>query len=157
MDRDVIARKLEQLRHHAARIESKKPFRAEDLAANEDLRDVVVFNLVQAVEVCVDVGMHVVAESSLPPPESMGEVFDRLSELSVFSSQDQETALARRLKQAVGFRNVAVHGYATLDLAAVLRACESGLEDLRRFAAAIAIKYVKPEGEAPPGSNSNPR
>ena len=36
MDRDVIARKLEQLRHHAARIESKKPFRAEDLAANTE-------------------------------------------------------------------------------------------------------------------------
>ncbi len=156
MDRDVIARKIEQLRHHVARIESKKPFRAEDLAANEDLRDVVVFNLVQAVEVCVDVGMHIVSESSLPPPESMGEVFDRLSGLSVFSPRGEDTELVRRLKQAVGFRNVAVHGYTALDLGAVLRACEAGLEDLRRFAAAIGSKYLKPEGEAPPGPDSNP-
>lgn len=145
MDRDVIARKLEQLRHHVARIESKKPFLAADLAAGEDLRDVVVFNLVQAVEVCVDVGMHIVSESSLPPPESMGEVFDRLAGLSVFSSRAEDTELVRRLKQAVGFRNVAVHGYAALDLDAVTRACETGLEDLRQFAATIGNKYLKPE------------
>jgi len=145
MDRDVIARKLEQLRHHVARIESKKPFRAEDLAAGEDLRDVVVFNLIQAVEVCVDVGMHVVAASSLPPPESMGEVFDRLALLSVFSSRPEGAALVRRLRQAVGFRNVAVHGYAALDLVAVADACETGLEDLKQFAAAIAAKYLGPQ------------
>ena len=64
MDRDVIARKLEQLRHHVARIESKKLFGIEALAADADLRDVVVFNLIQSVEVCVDVGMHIVSESS---------------------------------------------------------------------------------------------
>lgn len=115
MDRDVIARKLEQLRHHVARIESKKPFGIETLAADADLRDVVVFNLIQSVEVCVDVGMHIVSESSARPPETMGEVFDRLSDLPAFSSRDMDAGLARRLRQAVGFRNVAVHGYAALD------------------------------------------
>lgn len=87
MDRDVIARKLEQLRHHVARIESKKPFGIEVLAADEDLRDVVVFNLIQSVEVCVDVGMHIISESSSPPPETMSEVFDRLFELPALSRE----------------------------------------------------------------------
>ena len=49
------------------------------------------------------------------PPETMGEVFDRLSDLPAFSSRDMDAGLARRLRQAVGFRNVAVHGYAALD------------------------------------------
>lgn len=145
MDRDVIARKLEQLRHHVARIESKKPFGIEVLAADEDLRDVVVFNLIQSVEVCVDVGMHIISESSSPPPETMSEVFDRLFELPAFSSRAKDAGLARRLRKAVGFRNVAVHGYAALDLAAVSSACEEGLEDLRQFAAAIAEKYPAPK------------
>jgi uncharacterized protein YutE (UPF0331/DUF86 family) len=155
VDRDVIARKIERLRHHVARIESKKPFGVEGLAAGEDLRDIVVFNLVQAVEVCVDVGMHIVSDSSLQPPESMGEVFDRLAELSTFSSRPDGAGLVRRLKQAVGFRNVAVHGYVSLDLDAVHRACDSGLEDLRQFGAAIGEKYLKPEGEPPPGPGSS--
>lgn len=146
MDRDVIARKLEQLRHHVARIESKKPFGIEVLAADEDLRDVVVFNLIQSVEVCVDVGMHIISESSSPPPETMSEVFDRLFELPSFSSRDKDAGLARRLRKAVGFRNVAVHGYAAVDLGAVLSACEEGLEDLRQFAAAIAQEYPTPKG-----------
>jgi len=145
MDRDVIARKLEQLRHHVARVESKKPFRVADLSADEDLRDVVVFNLIQAVEVCVDVGMHIVSASSLPPPESMGEVFDRLASLSVFSSRPDGAALVRRLRQSVGFRNVAVHGYAALDLDAVASACETGIEDLKEYAAAIGDKYLGPQ------------
>lgn len=145
MDRDVIARKLEQLRHYVARIESKKPFGIEALATDQDLRDVVVFNLIQSVEVCVDVGMHIISESSAPPPETMGEVFDRLFELPAFSSPGKDAGLARRLRKAVGFRNVAVHGYAALDLAAVSSACEEGLEDLRQFTAAIAEKYPTPK------------
>jgi hypothetical protein len=83
VDRDVIARKIEQPRRHVARIEAKKPFRAADLAAGEDLR------------------------------------------------------------------------YASLDLDAVHRACDSGLEDLRQFGAAIGEKYLKPEGETPPGPGSS--
>lgn len=142
MDRDVIARKIERLRHHVARIESKKPFGAADLAASDDLRDIVVFNLVQAVEVCVDLGMHLLSESDLAPPESMGEVFDRLAELSLFGAEADGAQLANRLKRAVGFRNAAVHAYAKLDLDAVVRACEGGLADLKRFAAAVQARCL---------------
>ncbi|MCX7960491.1 MAG: DUF86 domain-containing protein [Burkholderiales bacterium] len=106
MDRDIIARKLEQLRRHVARVESKKPFGPAELAHDEDLRDVVVFNLVQAVETWVDIGMHLLSETEVPPPESMGEVFDRLRELSVFGDPARGLRLANRLKRAVGFRNV---------------------------------------------------
>lgn len=137
MDRDVVARKLEQLRHHVARIESKKPLDAAGLAGDEDLRDIVVFNLVQAVEVCVDIGMHIVSETDLRPPESMGDVFDRLDSLGVLAAEPGEGELARRLRQAVGLRNVAVHGYAELDFDMVEQACGQGLDDLRRFASAI--------------------
>ncbi|MEW5864660.1 MAG: HepT-like ribonuclease domain-containing protein [Pseudomonadota bacterium] len=106
MDRDVIARKIERLRHHVARIESKKPFGAADLAASDDLRDIVVFNL------------------------------------SLFGGEADGAQLANRLKRAVGFRNAAVHAYAKLDLDAVVRACEGGLADLKRFAAAVQARCL---------------
>ena len=102
VDRDVVARKLEQLRHHVARIDSKKPLDAAALAGDEDPRDIVVFNLVQAVEVCVEVGMHIVSETELPPPESMGDVFDPPESLGVLAAEPGGGGLARRLRQAVG-------------------------------------------------------
>jgi len=143
VDRDVVARKLEQLRHHVARIESKKPLDAAGLAGDEDLRDIVVFNLVQAVEVCVDVGMHIVSDTNLKPPESMGEVFDRLHKLGVLGAEPDGGELAQRLRQAVGLRNVAVHGYAELDFDMVDQACGQGLDDLRQFASSIESAYLK--------------
>jgi uncharacterized protein YutE (UPF0331/DUF86 family) len=154
VDRDIIARKLERLRHHVARIDSKKPFGAGDLGANEDLRDVVVFNLVQAVEVCVDIGMHIVSESELAPPESMGEVFERLAALPAFPPGSADRDAMLRLKKAVGFRNVAVHAYATLALDAVEHACGEGLADLAQFAAVVGRKYLAAEENGMPGEGA---
>lgn len=42
MDRDVIERKLESLRHCIARVRTKRPPAAESLAADADLQDVLV-------------------------------------------------------------------------------------------------------------------
>ena len=49
MDREVIAQKLESLRHCLQRIESKCPADAQTLATDPDLQDIVALNLSRAV------------------------------------------------------------------------------------------------------------
>ncbi len=51
MDRDVIERKLEALRHCIGRVRSKRPSDAQALAADVDVQDVLVLNLSRAVQV----------------------------------------------------------------------------------------------------------
>jgi uncharacterized protein YutE (UPF0331/DUF86 family) len=104
MDRDVIERKLESPRHCIARIRAKRPPTAVSLAAAADLQDVLALNLSRAVQVCVDIGAHLLAPSGSAPPATMGETFTRLGEVGLI-----DTELAARLRNAVGFRNIAVH------------------------------------------------
>lgn len=142
MDREVIERKLEALRRHVERIESKRPFALERLKTDNDLQDVVVLNLIQAIQVSVDIGMHLLSARALAAPETMGHVFDSLAASGIIAS-----GLAARMKGTVGFRNLAVHAYDRIDWAIVLAICETRLEDLREFADDVVTSLdVKREG-----------
>jgi len=46
--------------------------------------------------------------------------------------------LAKRMKSAVGFRNLAVHQYEAMDWAIVHATCTRHLDDFRMFARVIA-------------------
>lgn len=80
MDRLIVERKLDSLQRCLARIVSKRPDTAEALKADMDLQDVLVLNLSRAVQICVDLAAHLISDLSLPPPDTMGEAFDRLAE-----------------------------------------------------------------------------
>jgi uncharacterized protein YutE (UPF0331/DUF86 family) len=110
MVRDVIERKLDALRHCIARVRAKRPATAASLAADADLQDVLVLNLSRAVQVCVDIGAHLLAPSGAVPPATMGETFTRLGEAGLIDAE-----LAHRMRGAVGFRNIAVHNCEAID------------------------------------------
>jgi uncharacterized protein YutE (UPF0331/DUF86 family) len=133
MDRDVIERKLEALRHCIARVRAKRPPTAESLAADADLQDVLVLNLSRAVQVCVDIGAHLLAPSGSAPPQTMGETFTRLGEAGLIDAE-----LAARLRSAVGFRDIAVHNYETIDWGIVWLLAGSPLDDFEAFARQVA-------------------
>ena len=110
-----------------------------------DLQDVLVLNITRAVQLCVDLAAHLLAAQSLPAPKSMGEAFAQLEEIGLIDSD-----LALALRKVVGFRNVAVHAYDTLDLQIVHAIATRGLRDLERFAAVVAERSARPGGEAQP-------
>ena len=109
MDRDVINRKLESLRRCIARIESKRPIRPDVLRVNYDLQDIIALNLERAVQTCVDIAAHVISQTELPVPSTMGEGFARLAELRVISPQ-----VATSLQKAVAFRTILVQNYTNI-------------------------------------------
>jgi uncharacterized protein YutE (UPF0331/DUF86 family) len=133
MDRKLIEEKLESLRRTLARVESKCPESDKALAGDADLQDIIVVNLTRVVQICVDVASHVIADSNEQPPETMGAVFDALVSVGVLSPE-----IAVRMKKAVGFRNIAVHNYRTLDWKIVHAICRSGLGDFAEFAKAVS-------------------
>jgi uncharacterized protein YutE (UPF0331/DUF86 family) len=51
--------------------------------------------------------------------------------------------LANRLKQAVGFRNLAVHNYDAIDWGIVHDICRNHLVDFRQYAALILQPLLK--------------
>lgn len=132
MDRDVIARKLDSLIRCVHRIETKRPATVEELASDIDLQDILSVNLERAVQLCVDIGAHVIADLEVPPPQTMGEVFSTLAAASVIPDN-----IAAALRKAVGFRNLSVHSYDQVDWQRVFEIAHNRLNDFRAFSQAI--------------------
>jgi uncharacterized protein YutE (UPF0331/DUF86 family) len=137
MDPLILREKLESLRRCIDRVERRRPPKVEQLEADVDLQDIIVLNLTRAVQVCVDIGTHIIGGTEEAAPQSMGEVFETLERLGVISNA---TSLAMR--KAVGFRNVAVHNYSAMNWAIVHAIGDRHLEDFKRFARETSLRYL---------------
>jgi uncharacterized protein YutE (UPF0331/DUF86 family) len=138
VDREVIEQKLESLRRCLQRVADKCPADPESLARDPDLQDIVALNLTRAVQLCVDIGAHVIAGMGVPPPNTMGQTFDALAMGGAIPEN-----LAIRLKKAVGFRNIAVHNYDAIDWVIVHNIARHGLSDFTQFAKAIGSRLAR--------------
>lgn len=138
MDREIVEQKLESLRRSLQRIKTKCPPDPQTLVANIDLQDIVTFNLSRAVQICVDIGTHLIAGMEVPPPDTMGQTFDILAQQGVL-----DDTLATRLKKAVGFRNIAIHNYERINWMIVHSIARHHLVDFTEFAKMVALKLEK--------------
>jgi len=114
MDWRIVTEKLESLRRCSHRVQEKTPQQREKFLTDLDLQDIIVLNLSRAIQLCVDIGAHLIAASQEKTPATMGETFDILHRMQVIDSR-----ITIRMKKAVGFRNIAVHGYQEIDFAIV--------------------------------------
>ena len=133
MDRLIVSEKLESLRRCLTRIQQKTPPEQETLSQDPDVQDILVVNLTRAVQLCVDIGSHIVSESSASAPKTMSEVFEILENLGAITPPT-----CKALQQAVGFRNIAVHNYDSIDWEIVWTICNKSLADFGRFSSEIA-------------------
>jgi uncharacterized protein YutE (UPF0331/DUF86 family) len=83
-----------------------------------------------AIQACIDIGAHLIAERNLEMPSDYRSVFESLTAVEL------DPELAERLGRAAGMRNVLVHDYLEVDDQVVWSALED-LDDLRRFAAYV--------------------
>jgi uncharacterized protein YutE (UPF0331/DUF86 family) len=132
VDWPLIEQKLESLRRSIQRVKEKCPDNAVALGNDYDAQDILALNLTRAVQMCVDIGTHIVAGSEYPPPVTMGKTFDILFEAGIISA-----SLADRMKKAVGFRNLAVHNYDSINWSIVFAIATAHLEDFEEFAKAV--------------------
>lgn len=138
MDQEVIEHKLESLRRCLQRVADKCPPSPEMLERDSDLQDIITLNLTRAVQLCVDIGAHLIAGMEVPPPDTMGQTFDALVKAGVIHEN-----LAMQLKQAVGFRNVAVHNYEEINWTIVHTIARHHLGDFTEFARVIVSRLAR--------------
>ncbi|MFC4260545.1 DUF86 domain-containing protein [Marinobacter lacisalsi] len=130
MDEQLVAQKLESLRRCIQRVESRLPEDLNTLLTDLDAQDIVSLNLTRAVQMCVDIASHWLAENAeATAPKTMGQAFDALAQSGVI-----DTELAIRLRKSVGFRNVMVHNYDDVNWEIVFAICQYHLGDFREFA-----------------------
>ncbi|CBE67975.1 conserved protein of unknown function [Candidatus Methylomirabilis oxygeniifera] len=89
-----------------------------------------------AIEVCVDIANHIIADRGLRVPATYAETFEVLGEAGLLDTAQRE-AMIRMCK----FRNVIIHDYTRVDPTIVVQILREHLEDFPRFKAA-ALKWI---------------
>ncbi|MBI5500889.1 MAG: DUF86 domain-containing protein [Deltaproteobacteria bacterium] len=130
VDPDVLRAKTTAVRHHVARIRRRLPLSADTLDADEDLRDILLLNLQQAIQGCIDLAIHVCADENLGPAENPAAAFALLAGAGRIPAD-----LSLRLASASGLRNLIVHRYGDLRTSQIVEGLDRDLADLERFVA----------------------
>jgi len=110
MDQALIEEKIESLRRCVKRIEQKRAPSVDALREDWDTQDILTVNLTRAVQICVDIAAHLMASTNQPPPDTMAGAIAELETLNIIPD-----SLSHRLQGAVGFRNIAIHAYRSID------------------------------------------
>ena len=103
------------------------------MEANLDKQEIIILNLQRAVQICVDIGNHVLLDFDSGTPSTMAETFRKLAQNNLISD-----STADNLCHAVGFRNIAVHQYENLDCKIIYAIITKHLDDFRDFSKEIS-------------------
>jgi uncharacterized protein YutE (UPF0331/DUF86 family) len=139
-DRDLVEKKLAQIETYVG--ELRRLARPELLGSDVREERFVTHTLQLAIQAALDVASHIVSDERLGEPRTNRELFDLLERGGFVAA-----SLAPSLRNMVGFRNILVHGYDTVDLAIVRDIMERHLDDLLAFAAAVRVVIGKPSGD----------
>lgn len=125
---DVLINKVAAIERAIRRVREEYAGDDRNLVANQTRQDAIILNLQRACESSIDAAMHLVRVQRLGVPQETREAFTLLEGAGVIDGD-----LSDRLKKMVGFRNVAIHDYQTLNLDIVRRIILDHLEDFLAF------------------------
>lgn len=129
---DVILNKAASIERCLRRITEEYAGNPHNLVANQTKQDAIVLNLQRACETSIDLAMYVISQRRLGLPQESRDAFTLLQTAGLLPAD-----LAARMQRMVGFRNVAVHEYARLNLDIVHTIITKHLDDFRAFSSTI--------------------
>ena len=96
MDKELVLAKLESLYRCIQRVESQHIISLEELQLSLDKQDIAVLNLERAVQLCVDIASHILADAGGPVPDTMAGTFQSLVTQGIL-----DEALGEKLKKRI--------------------------------------------------------
>lgn len=124
---DVILNKISVIERCIKRINEEYDNNPENLK-NYTKQDSIILNIQRACEASIDLAMHIVSEKKLGIPQNSRDAFEVLFENKIIDEK-----LMNNLKSMVGFRNIAVYDYQTVNLDIVREIIEKHIHDLEKF------------------------
>lgn len=126
-DMDIVLAKVSAVQKCLKRIESVtelKPERLED----QDVQDIFVLNLQRAIQSTIDLATHIIATQGLGLSDTIRGSFELLEKAEMI-----EKDLSRKMQAMVGFRNIAIHDYQSMDADILKSILKKNLRDLEEF------------------------
>jgi uncharacterized protein YutE (UPF0331/DUF86 family) len=132
VDRDLIERRLAELELLVGQASEYRQITAEDYRRDWKTQRIVERTLQMAIETCLDIANQVIADRGLKVPSTYAQTFDVLAGAGLLRPE-----LHQPMRRMVGFRNIVVHEYASIDAEHVVRILRDHLDDLTKFVVAV--------------------
>ena len=132
VDRELLLRKAVALEQYLTELEEFRNLEPETYRGDWKTQRIVERSLHLAIEACLDLADHLIADRRLRVPATQGETFEILRDARLLDS-----FLATSLIQMAKFRNILVHDYARIDPDQILRILREHLQDLDAFRLAV--------------------
>jgi uncharacterized protein YutE (UPF0331/DUF86 family) len=134
---DVILNKIRTIQRCINRINEEYIGYEDEFEKQYAKQDSVILNLERASQASIDIATHIIKVEGFGMPNRSRELFDLLEENSIISNNS-----SIQMKKMVGFRNIAVHDYQSLNLEIVVSIIEKHLEDFDNFIKEIFENYL---------------
>ena len=135
MTDNVILNKAAAIERCVARAREEYYRDPDTFAQDYSRQDAAILNIQRACEAALDMGQHLIRRERMGLPQSARDVFTLLA-----NDGRIEAELAEALKHMVGFRNIAVHDYQSLQLPITVKIITEHLDDFLRFSQAVLLR-----------------
>lgn len=135
---DVLINKAATIERCVARARDEYHRDTASFATDFTRQDAAILNIQRACEAALDMGQHLIRREKLGLPQSARDVFALLAQGGWI-----DMALAEQLKRMVGFRNIAVHDYQSLQLPITVRIIESHLDEFLRYSQLVLLRDAR--------------
>ena len=137
VDKTLILRKLADLESYIDQISEFKLLTVRDYRSDWKIQRIIERTLHLMIELCIDVGGHIISDKKLRIPDSYADGFRILHENGIVSD-----TLTNSLVKMAKFRNIVVHQYEKVDPEIVISILRNNIEDFQRFSNEITA-YLK--------------
>ncbi|MCX7841156.1 MAG: DUF86 domain-containing protein [Anaerolineae bacterium] len=128
IDRHKILRMFQQQREYLKHLRALAQMDVEKFVADAMSTAAAKYYCLVAIEICIDVGNHIIAGKQFRAPTDYADVFRILGENQVIPKE-----FARTLGKMAGFRNLLVHNYLEVDDRLVHENLRTRLSDFEQF------------------------
>ena len=132
---DVLLNKAASIERCVKRAREEYERDPSSFAQDFTRQDAAILNIQRACEAALDMGQHLIRREKLGIPQSARDVFTLLAHAGWI-----ETTLANGLKRMVGFKNIAVHDYQTMQMPIVISIIEHHLDEFLHYSKALLLK-----------------
>lgn len=132
---DVLINKAATIERCVARAREEYARDPATFATDFTRQDAAILNIQRACEASLDMGQHLIRRERLGVPQSARDVFALLAQGGWV-----DLALADKLKRMVGFRNIAVHDYQSLQLPITVSIIQSHLDEFLQYSQALLLR-----------------
>lgn len=132
---DVLINKVATIERCVARAREEYAADPDGFTQDYTRQDAAILNIQRACEAALDMGQHLIRRERLGVPQSARDVFALLAQGGWIDAE-----LADFLKRMVGFRNIAVHDYQSLQLPITVSIIRNHLDDFLTYSRTLLLR-----------------